>query len=95
MGKRRSHHMRLGLFLGVGLAATAIAFTAYAGGILRSQEQSTVDVRFSIRGSHGTPKDIVLVGIDATPSATSASAGRFRADGMRAWSTGCTGRARG
>jgi adenylate cyclase len=66
MGKRRSHHMRLGLFLGVGLVAALIAFAALAGGILSSQEQSTVDVRFSIRGSHSTPKDIVLVGIDGT-----------------------------
>ena len=64
MGKRRSHRLRLGLFLGVGVAAAAIAFAADAVGILDSQEQSTVDVRFSIRGSHGAPRGIVLVGID-------------------------------
>ena len=64
MGKRRSHRLRLGLFLGVGVAAAAIAFAADAVGILDSQEQSTVDVRFSIRGAHGAPRGIVLVGID-------------------------------
>jgi adenylate cyclase len=48
----------------VGLAAAAIALTADAVGILDSQEQSTVDVRFSIRGPHGTPDNIVIVGID-------------------------------
>jgi adenylate cyclase len=65
MGKGSSHRLRLGLFLGVGFAAAAIAFAADAAGILRSQEQSTVDVRFSIRGGHGTPSNLVLVGIDA------------------------------
>src|SRR5256885_14196464 len=65
MGNRRTHRLRLGLFLGVGVAAAAIAFGADAVGILDSQEQSTVDVRFSIRGSHGAPSDIVVVGIDA------------------------------
>jgi len=64
MGKGSSHRLRLGLFLGVGLAAAAVAFAADAAGILRSQEQSTVDVRFSIRGSQGAPKDVVVVGID-------------------------------
>jgi adenylate cyclase len=64
MGKRRSHRLRLGLFFGVGLAAAAIAFTADAVGILDSQEQSTVDVRFSVRGSHDPPSDVVLVAID-------------------------------
>ena len=64
MGKGSSHRLRLGLFLGVGLAAAAIAFGADAAGILRSQEQSTVDVRFSLRGSQGAPNDVVVVGID-------------------------------
>jgi adenylate cyclase len=64
MGKRRSHRLRLGLFLGVGLVAAAISLTADAGGILRSQELATADVRFSIRGSHGAPPNIVLVPID-------------------------------
>ena len=64
MGKRRSHRLRLGLFLGVGVAAAAIAFAADAVGILDSQEQSTVDVRFSIRGAHGAPSGSVVVGFD-------------------------------
>jgi adenylate cyclase len=56
----------LWLFLGVGAVAAAIAFGVQAAGLLRSQEQSTVDVRFSIRGSQGAPSDIRLVEIDAT-----------------------------
>lgn len=56
----------LWLFLGVGAAAAAIAFGVQAAGLLRSQEQSTVDVRFSIRGSQGPPTDVRLVEIDAT-----------------------------
>ena len=55
----------LGLFLVVGLAAAAISFGVQQLGLLRSQEQSTVDVRFAIRGPHGSPSDVRLVGIDA------------------------------
>jgi adenylate cyclase len=64
MGRQSLHRLRLGLFLGVGLAAAAIAFGADAAGILRSQEQATVDVRFSIRGPAGPPNDVVIVPID-------------------------------
>ena len=52
------------MFLGVAVVASAIAFAADAAGILTSQELSTVDVRFAIRGGHGVPNDIVLVPID-------------------------------
>ena len=64
MGRPGLHRLRLGLFLGVGLIAAALAFGADAAGILQSQEQATVDVRFSIRGPHAAPKNIVIVQID-------------------------------
>ena len=64
MGRPGLHRLRLGMFLGVGLIAAALAFGADAAGILQSQEQATVDVRFSIRGPHAAPKNIVIVQID-------------------------------
>jgi adenylate cyclase len=64
MGRPSLHRLRLGLFLGVGLAAAAIAFGADAAGILRSQEQATVDVRFSMRGPEAPPSDVAVVAID-------------------------------
>ena len=55
----------LGLFLVVGVAAAAIALGVQQLGLMSSQEQSTVDVRFAIRGPHAAPNDIRLVEIDA------------------------------
>jgi adenylate cyclase len=52
------------MFLAVGLTAAGIASGVHAAGLLSSQEQSTVDVRFGIRGPHGTPNDVRLVEID-------------------------------
>lgn len=63
--RKALNQQTLWLFLGVGVIAAAIAFGVRAAGLLRSQEQSTVDVRFSIRGSRGAPDDVRLVGIDA------------------------------
>jgi adenylate cyclase len=50
--------------MGVGSLATAIALAAYAGHVLRSVELNSVDARFSIRGSTGPPRDVVVVAID-------------------------------
>ena len=63
---RHSKRLRIGLFLGVGIGAALLAFAAQAGGVLRSQELSTVDIRFSIRGAQAPPANIVVVGIDDT-----------------------------
>jgi adenylate cyclase len=57
--------LRLVLFLSVGLGAAAIAFAADFGGILRSQELATIDVRFALRGSQPAgAKDLAIVQID-------------------------------
>jgi adenylate cyclase len=61
---RHSKRLRVGLFLGVGIGAALLAFAAQSGAILRSQELSTVDIRFSLRGAQAPPANIVVVGID-------------------------------
>jgi adenylate cyclase len=48
----------------VAVLAVALGVVAYATHLLRQPELGTVDTRFSIRGSEGAPKDIVLVSID-------------------------------
>lgn len=50
--------------LGVGAVAAVIASVAWATGLMRSLELSTVDARFSLRGAQGAPQDIVLVEVD-------------------------------
>lgn len=51
--------------LAVIAAIAAIAATAaYATDLFRPQELNTVDARFSVRGSQGAPKDVVVVQVD-------------------------------
>src|SRR5581483_2973187 len=52
--------------LAVGFLAIGIVLAAYAGGLLHSLELRSVDQRFSIRGSTGTPTNLVVVQIDST-----------------------------
>jgi adenylate cyclase len=65
---KRRQRLRTKLFLGVALAATGLTLVAYAFhfGFFESLERQSIDMRFSLRGSQGTPKDVVLVTIDAT-----------------------------
>ena len=51
-------------FLAVGLAAVALALTAYFTDMLESPELSTVDTRFDVRGDQDKPRDIAVVGVD-------------------------------
>lgn len=51
-------------FFAVALTAVAVGIAADAFGFLSSQEQSTVDVRFGIRGPLGPPRDVRVVTID-------------------------------
>jgi len=62
VGKRGN--TRTALFVGVCALTTAIAVGAYAGHVLRSLELKSVDTRFSVRGSTGQPKDVVMVALD-------------------------------
>jgi adenylate cyclase len=60
----RARGTRRTLFLGVGAASAAIVLALYAGHVLRPVELKSVDTRFSIRGSTGTPSDLAVVQID-------------------------------
>ncbi len=64
VGKRRVGN-RIGLFLGVCALGTAMALVAYATNVLQTVEYNSIDSRFSIRGSTGAPKDVVVVAIDS------------------------------
>ena len=52
------------LLLATALIAVAIGLLAYETHLLRRTELQTIDARFSIRGQHRVPSDIVLVNID-------------------------------
>ena len=65
MGGRRAR-VRIGLFVGVGVASACVGLGAYGIHLLRSLELHAVDARFAIRGSRGAPKDVVVVQIDDT-----------------------------
>ena len=66
MDKRR-RWLRTKLFLGVAIAATGLSLVAYAFhfGFFEGLEQQSIDMRFSIRGSQGTPSNLAIVSIDA------------------------------
>jgi adenylate cyclase len=61
---RSKQRLTTALFLGVGAGACGFALLCYGTSIFRGLELSTVDVRFSIRGTQPVPKDIVVVGVD-------------------------------
>ena len=61
--QRRARN-RVALILGVGVVTAALGIVAYEFDILKSYELKTVDARFAIRGSTGTPDDVVNVLID-------------------------------
>ena len=50
--------------LAVAVLAGGIGVVAYATGLLRRSELQTIDARFSIRGGHHPPSNIVFVKID-------------------------------
>jgi adenylate cyclase len=56
--------LRAVLFGLVTLVSAAAAITAFATNALRTQDLSTVDARFSIRGAQRPPSNIVIVKID-------------------------------
>jgi adenylate cyclase len=62
--RRSRRHLRTGLFLGLGVALTAIWVTAYLADGFRDLELDTVDTRFSIRGDLEPTPDLIVVEID-------------------------------
>jgi adenylate cyclase len=61
VGSRRVYRV---LLLAAAVVSIAIALGADATDVLQRAELSTVDERFSIRGSQGAPSDVVFVAID-------------------------------
>jgi adenylate cyclase len=64
MRSPRVRRARLFGLLGVGLVAAALGVLGYATHALRRLDLSTVDARFSIRGTEPRPGDIAIVGVD-------------------------------
>src|SRR3954467_13956522 len=62
---RRRRQIRLALLGGVALLAIALPLAAYLTHTFRSLELSSVDARFSIRGTEAPPRDLVVVGVDS------------------------------
>lgn len=50
----------------VAVAATGVGAVAQLSHVLRRPELATVDARFDVRGRQAAPKDVVVVGVDAT-----------------------------
>jgi adenylate cyclase len=65
-GIASNRRLRLLLFAVVAILATAIAVAAYATELLQTLEGSTVNARFSIRGTERPPSNLVIVKIDTT-----------------------------
>ena len=61
---RTRRRFRTLLFLGVGVAAAALALVAYGLHALRGTELASVDLRFEVRGTQAPPSNIVLVELD-------------------------------
>jgi adenylate cyclase len=61
---RTRQRLHTALFLGVGLAATALGLVGYVTNVFRELELQSVDARFTIRGTEAAPRDIVVVKID-------------------------------
>ena len=61
----RGRRRRAALLLLVSGVSIALSLAAFFGHALRSLELGTVDTRFSLRGSLGQPKDVVVVAIDS------------------------------
>src|SRR4051794_32919112 len=61
---RRRPVPRGALTLAVGLLAAGIAIAVGATGVLDRLELSSVDERFTLRGTQSEPQDVVVVGLD-------------------------------
>lgn len=66
MRARRLRRRRSLALAAVALGAAAIALLAYGTNLLRAQELSTIDTRFSIRGTQPAPSEVAVVQVDDT-----------------------------
>jgi adenylate cyclase len=63
-GNQRTRRLRATLLLAAALTITAAGLAAQAAHVLQRFDLSTVNLRFSLRGTQPAPKGIVLVAID-------------------------------
>ncbi len=63
-GNQRTRRLRATLLLAAALTIAAVGLAAQAGHALHRFDLSTVNLRFTLRGTQPAPKDIVLVAID-------------------------------
>src|SRR5262249_33082982 len=63
---KRQRVLRIRMFLGVAVVMTGLTLVAYAFhfAFFEGLERQSIDMRFSLRGSERTPRNIVLVRID-------------------------------
>ena len=66
MRSERMRRRRGGALAVLALVCTAITLLAHETNVLDRQELSTIDARFSIRGTQTTPGDLAVVLIDPT-----------------------------
>ena len=64
MGRAAWRRRKTALLVVVAFLAAGLGVLAYATNLFRRTELQTIDARFSIRGAHHAPSDIVLVQID-------------------------------
>jgi adenylate cyclase len=64
MGSTRYHRLRGLLFLLVGLGTAGLVLVLWGWGVMDSFELRSIDGRFSIRGTHKPPPQVVVVAID-------------------------------
>jgi adenylate cyclase len=66
MRSQRLRRRRTAALAVLALVCAEIALLAYEASLFNRQELSTVDIRFSIRGTQAAPKDLAVVQVDAT-----------------------------
>ncbi len=69
MGRTRVQRQKKALLVAVSLLAVGIGLVANATHLLRRSELQTVDARYSVRGTHTPPTDIVFVAINIAAEA--------------------------
>jgi adenylate cyclase len=78
MGRAGWRRRKTAMLIAVAVLAGGLGVAAYATHLLRRTELQTIDARFSIRGRHSAPADVLLVKID------NATLQKFAAHGERA-----------
>src|SRR6478672_4174702 len=65
LGIGSNRNLRYVLLALVAIGATAFGILGYGASLLQSLEGSTIDTRFTVRGTQPVPKNLVVVGIDS------------------------------